>query len=229
MAELGDLPNVAPAADCAGAGLSTSRLPYLFPHDLLASAPPESASEPAGEGSARWWLVYTRSRQEKALSRDLFGLGVPHYLPVHNREVVTRGRSRVVEEPLFSGYLFIFADPDLKTAALTTNRISTACPVGDGDRLRSDLLRLASAIAAGARLSLEAKLEPGDWVRVKSGIHEGLEGVVIRRKKQARLLLAVNFLKQGASLEVHESLLEKVAPPDRSARSSVEILRRCGR
>lgn len=229
MADLGDSLSVTPATGCAGVGLSVCRTPHLYPSNLLETEGSGTARNPDDEWCSRWWLVYTKSRQEKSLARELSALKVPHYLPIHKREAFTRGRSRVVEEPLFSGYLFLFADPDQRTAALATNRISTTCLVDDESRLRSDLRQLARSIAAGARLTLEAKLEPGDWVRVRSGNHEGLEGAVIRRKNQTRLLLAVNFLKRGASLEVHESLLEKADPPQHQARPTVEISRRCGR
>jgi len=183
---------------------------------------------PPGKGEGFWWLVYTKSRQEKRLSQQLCEMRVPHYLPVHTREAVTRGRIRSVEEPLFSGYLFLYADDDQRREALTTNRISVTHPVADGNRLRSELKQIDRAISAGARLTLEAQIEPGDWVRVCSGIYEGLEGVVLRRKNQSKLQLSVNFLKQGASLELPDCLLELIDPPQIDDSPAVEIVGRRG-
>jgi transcription antitermination factor NusG len=154
---------------------------------------------------------------------------VPHYLPVHAREAITRGRVRVVEEPLFSGYLFLHADDEQRRAALTTNRISTTHPVADATRLRHELSQIARSISAGAHLTVEAKLEPGDWVRVKSGPYSGLEGIVLRRKKTTKLLLSVNFLKQGASLELPDCSLELIDPPTQFDGSpTIEIVGRRG-
>lgn len=175
-----------------------------------------------------WWLVYTKSRQEKRLSQQLCEMRVAHYLPVHKREAVTRGRVRLVEEPLFSGYIFLHADDAQRRKALATNRISATHPVSDGDRLRGELKQIAQAISAGARLTLEAQIEPGDWVRVRSGAYEGLEGVVLRRKNKSKLQLSVNFLKRGASLELPDCLLEVIDPPYIDESAAVEIVGRRG-
>jgi hypothetical protein len=51
---------------------------------------------------------------------------------------------------------------------------------------------------------------PGQHVRVKVGLLKGLEGTVICRRQLTRLLVAVNFLQQGASIEVDDCLLEPV-------------------
>ncbi len=185
--------------------------------------------ESIASDSAGWWLVYTKSRQEKRLSEQLSEMRVPHYLPVHAREAMTRGRVRVVEEPLFSGYLFLHADDEQRRTALTTNRISATHPVADAPRLRHELSQIAKSISAGAHLTIEAKLEPGDWVRVKTGPYRGLEGTVLRRKNTTKLLLSVNFLKQGASLELPDCSLELIDPPTQFDGSpTIEIVGRRG-
>ena len=202
---------------------------YVFPSNLLVDqpAPPHeqlAPSEKLGldreqlteEHHETWWLVYTKSHQERRLSEQLMQMGVPHYLPVHQREVVARGRLRLREEPLFKGYLFLNGDDEHRRMALTTNRISTTHKVTEPARLKQELQQISKTIAAGAHLTLEAGYEPGDWVRVKSGPYVGLEGTVLYRKNKTRLLLSVNFLSQGASFEIHESLLERTNPTDRS-------------
>lgn len=219
-------------SSCGKARLVDSR--YIFPDDLLrsrdgagqSSSPGGQASDDEPDSPSSWWLVYTKSRQEKQLSRQLSEMSVPHYVPVHYREAFTRGRPRRVEEPLFAGYLFLYADGEQRRTALSTNRISTTHPVDDGERLRRELRQIEISIASGARLTLEARLKPGDWARVKGGVHAGLEGVVLRRQNQTRLVLSVNFLKQGASLEVRDSMLERIDPPDSRQKASIEIVRR---
>ncbi|TWT89724.1 Transcription antitermination protein RfaH [Pseudobythopirellula maris] len=203
---------------------------YVYPADLFApsrlitatdnESPIEGDSsdtaialtEAASDDS--WWLVYTKSRQEKRLSEQLTRMRLPHYLPVQKREAITRGRVRLVEEPVFTGYLFLYADGEGRREALTTNRISTTNRVENGERLGAELAQIARSLADGARLSIESKIEPGDWARVKTGVYEGLEGQVLSRQGKTKLLLSVTFLKQGASMEIHDSLLETIDPPE---------------
>lgn len=202
---------------------------YLHPAELL-DTDVEHAGVDANHGSGEplWWMVYTKSRQEKKLSQQLCEMGVPHFLPVHQREAITRGKARTVEQPLFAGYLFLCCEDEQRRVALTTNRISTTQPITEPQRLRHDLTQIARSIAVGAPLTLEARMEPGDWARVKSGLYAGLEGVVLRRQGQTNLLLSVNFLKQGASLELPDCLLEPIDAPLFDEPSAIEIVGRRG-
>ena len=83
-------------------------------------------------------------------------------------------------------------------------------PVPDPHRLCFELRQLRRLIAAGAPLALERQLANGMRVRVRSGSLIGVEGIVIRRRGQTRLLVAVDFLQQGASMLIDESQLEPV-------------------
>lgn len=54
-----------------------------------------------------WYAVWTRSRQEKAISSFLNGLGVQHYLPLKSELRQWSDRRQMIETPVFSGYLFV--------------------------------------------------------------------------------------------------------------------------
>ena len=48
-------------------------------------------------------------------------------------------------------------------------------------------------------------------VRIRSGPLTGLEGLVIRRRGQDRLLVAVEFLQQGASVQIDDFEVERIS------------------
>ena len=60
------------------------------------------------------------------------------------------------------------------------------------------------------RLTPESRLAPGNRVRVCQGPLMGMEGTVLVRRNSVRLLIAVDFLQQGASIEIEDFLLEPV-------------------
>ncbi len=166
--------------------------PDLLPADLL--------DEPEAGPDLRWWAVYTRSRREKDFLRRLAPLGVGFYCPfVPTRRKSPSGRILLSHLPLFSNYVFVRGTADDRHAALTTNCVSRILEVHDPDRLVADLRRLRGLLAAGAPVTLEQGLQPGDAVRVKSGPLRGCEGVMIERRGERRLLVAVTFMQQGAS------------------------------
>jgi transcriptional antiterminator RfaH len=179
--------------------------PDLFPPDLLDRAPDEEY------GGRSWWLLYTRSRQGKELMRKLRSLEIPFYGPlVERRSRTPAGRYRTAFIPLFSNYVFMFGNAEQRYDALATNCISRDIPVVDSPDLIWDLQQLRRLIQSGEPLTPEARMAPGVPVRVRSGPLAGQEGIVLQRRGETRLLVAVRFLQQGASVLVDECDLERL-------------------
>jgi transcriptional antiterminator RfaH len=175
--------------------------PSMYPETLLEAAPTEV--------DARQWLaLYTKARQEKSLARELFKYGIPFYLPLVRKTTLSRGRRRSSWMPLFGGYVFLFASEEERVRTLATNRISRVLAVEYPDQLIFDLRQLRQLIASNAPLTVESRLQPGQQVRVRQGAFAGLEGTVLKRRGETRLLVSINFLQQGASVEIDDFMLD---------------------
>ena len=159
--------------------------------------------------SLNWWCVYTMSRREKDLMRKLTSLNVPFYAPViPKRYRSPNGRMRTSFVPLFPNYVFMLGDEEQRHEAMTTNCISTCTVIDDRKQLVEDLRNIYQIVLADVPLTPEARLEPGNRARVRSGHFKGYEGVVLRREGKTRLLVSVQFLEQGVSMEIDEGILE---------------------
>src|SRR5688572_4970753 len=66
----------------------------------------ESSFEHSSRHKARVYAVHTKPRQEKALAERLDAAGVSCYLPLTTRLRSWEHRRRIVQEPLFAGYIF---------------------------------------------------------------------------------------------------------------------------
>jgi transcription antitermination factor NusG len=175
----------------------------LFPETLL----DDMTCQPS---ERHWWVLYTRARQEKAVSRDLLGFQIPFYLPLVKKTWVSRGRQVSSHIPLFPGYVFLYGSDQERIRGLTTNRISRVLTIDDPACLLHDLRQLRQLIASRAPLTVESRLVPGNHVRVRHGPLAGLEGTVLTRRGETRLLVRVDFIQQGASVEVDDFLLEPI-------------------
>jgi transcriptional antiterminator RfaH len=175
--------------------------PCMYPETLLEAAPDEGAGR-------RWLALYTKARQEKSLARELLKYQIPFYLPLVRKTSVARGRKRTSLMPLFGGYVFLYVSEEERVRTLTTNRISRVLPVEDPDQLVFDLRQLRQLIAAKVPLTVESRLGPGQRVRVRQGAFAGLEGTVLKRRGETRLLVSINFLQQGASVEIDDFMLD---------------------
>lgn len=180
----------------------------VYPDDLLDAAADESLAPPA---AGQWVAFYTLSRREKDLMRKLEAAAVPFYAPLVRRRLHSPGgRVRASWVPLFPGYVFSRVDDEQRRAALATNTVARWIPIVDGPMLEADLRAIKRLVDSARPLTPEARLEPGQPVRVRSGALRGLEGTVVKRRGAERLVVAVRFLNQGASIELEDVDLERL-------------------
>lgn len=174
----------------------------IYPPNLLSA---EMQEDP---GERRWYVFYTKARQEKAFARQLVGMDIPFFLPLVPKENLIRGKKVTSMIPVFGGYIFLFATEEERVQALTTNRISTILDVEDQAQLTYDLGNVQQLIQADAPLTVERRIVAGQKVRIKAGPMQGLEGVVEKRRGQSVLYVAVTMLQQSAMIELDDYLLE---------------------
>ena len=175
----------------------------VYPSDLLDGFT-------SGCPERRWWALFTKARQEKAVARQLLAREVPFYLPLIPKDNVIRGRRFRSHIPLFADYVFQYGTDEDRLTALTTNRVPRTIPVVDQLQLFKDLRQVKLAIEADRPLAIERRLRPGQLVRIKSGPMQGMEGVVTARRGRIRLLIAVHFLQSGVSVEIDDCMVESI-------------------
>ena len=182
----------------------------IYPDDLLDVVEGAAGREPPVAGG-RWVAFYTLSRREKDLMRKLQAAGVPFYGPMVRRRLHSAGgRVRSSYVPLFPGYVFSHVDDEQRRAALATNTVARWIPIVDERMLVDDLRAIKRLIDTEKPLTPEARIEPGQAVRVRTGALRGLEGTVVKRRGAERLVVAVRFLNQGASIELEDVDLERL-------------------
>jgi transcription antitermination factor NusG len=136
-------------------------------------------------------------------------MDVPHYGPVVARRYRSpQGRIRTSHIPLFSNYVFVYGNEAARYKALTTECVSRWFPVPYTKQLTEDLRQIRDLIAVGEPLTPESRLWEGSRVRVLSGSFQGFEGVIVRRQNATRLLVAVEFMQQGASVLLDDCQLD---------------------
>jgi transcriptional antiterminator RfaH len=177
--------------------------PDIFPAELL------DGSNAAEASDVQWWAMYTMARREKELMRRLRALEIPFYSPlVPRRTRSPGGRVRQSYVPLFASYVFVHGNQQQRQQTLTTNCVSRCLSVDNGVQLVRDLRQIRHLIELDAPLTVEARIEPGRRVRVRSGSMAGLEGTVVKRRGKDWLLVAIEFLQQGASVLLEDFQVE---------------------
>lgn len=170
--------------------------PDMFPENLFPLA------SNAKESSRCWSVFHTRPRQEKCVARDLEERGLSFYLPLESKLTWVRGRPVAVRIPLFPGYVFFLGDEQERIRALATRRVVRTLKVHDQTELTRDLQQIHRVLATGTDVQLEKTLAPGTLVEITTGPLAGLRGTILCGEKHRRILVAVHFLHQGASVRL---------------------------
>lgn len=160
------------------------------------------------DAPGEWFVLHTRSRQEKALADDLSLRNIAHFLPLVTKTRVWRKRKIQVEEPLFPGYVFLRGSLDVAYQADRTKRVAQIISVSDQARIHWELQNLAVALKHKAMLDPYPYLKKGVRVEVSSGALRGLQGLVEERTSVDKLILAVDMLGRAVSLELHGAMVE---------------------
>ncbi len=127
----------------------------------VAAFAPRPEPRPIVASPARWHVLHTRARQEKALAKTLLAAGIEHYLPLVGR-VSYRGRRKyIVQQPLFASYLFMHGSVEATYFAVATKRVANAIRVSDQQRFVQELQQIRLALENRAELSPSRYLEFG--------------------------------------------------------------------
>lgn len=172
------------------------------------------------DASQRWFAVYTVPRHEKHVSEILTERRIETFLPLYRTTREWKKSSPVVLElPLFPTYVFVRIAWQARRVILDTagvlsivgsSRESWPLPDLEIEALRSGLL--------------ERKIEPhpyltvGERVRIVAGVMTGVEGVLVRKKNEFRVVLSLDSITQSVAVEVDADDVEPAGlPPVRMA------------
>ena len=165
------------------------------------------------EALQQWFAVYTTPRHEKHVSEILAERQIETFLPLYRTNRQWKKSSPVVLDlPLFPTYVFVRIARQARGTVLGTpgvlsivgsSKESWSLPDFEIDALRSGLL--------------ERKIEPhpylvvGERVRIMAGVMAGVEGVLVRKKNDLRVVLSLDTIMRSVAVEVNSDDIEPVA------------------
>jgi transcription antitermination factor NusG len=170
--------------------------------------------EPAAaeESAARWFAAYVNSHHEKRVVVHFAERHIESFLPLYLARHRWNNRCSVnLELPLFPNYVFVRIDPRKRVPVLEVPGVLSL--VGFGRTLAPLPDFEIEWLRSGIR---ERKIEPhpylviGERVRIKNGPMRGMEGVLIRKKTNFRIVLALDVIMQCVAVEVDAEDLEPV-------------------
>ena len=160
-----------------------------------------------------WWALYTRHQHEKTVADMLSAKGFDVFLPLYESERQWKDRVKKLSLPLFPCYVFVRGDLDRQLHAITTPGVHMVLSRGERVALipEEEIAGIRRIVEVPCQAEPHPYLECGERVRVVRGCLEGVEGILIRKKSQYRLVLSVDTLAQSVAVEVDASDVEPLS------------------
>ena len=172
----------------------------------------ETGNWPLEYVEPRWYAVYTCANQEKRVADQFVQRCLEHFLPTF--ETVRRWKDRKVriQQPLFSGYVFIrLALRDRLRVLQVPNVVRLVGFNGSPAALPDqEIETLRTSLNPELGAAPHPYLKEGKRVRVVRGPLVGTEGILIRRKSAFRVVLSIDLIMRAASVEVDVADLERI-------------------
>ena len=160
---------------------------------------------------ANWLAVYTSSRHEKCVARHFNEGGMESFLPLYQKEHHWKKRSSVrLELPLFPNYVFVRIAPRQRISVLGVpgvleivgGRIPSILPDAEMEALRAGL--------ALSRYEPHPYLVEGERVRITAGAMAGMEGILLRRRNELRVVLTIDLIQRSVVVEMDAADVEPI-------------------
>ena len=154
--------------------------------------------------SLNWYALQIRSRWETTAAGLLRGKGLEAFLPTYTTQRKWSDRSKIVESPLFPGYVFCRFDVHNRLPVLVTPGVISVVGIGKTPIAveESEIFSLQAAIGSGIQMEPWPYVEIGERVRIKDDVLDGMEGILTGFKGSHRVVISITLLRRSVALEI---------------------------
>ena len=204
--------------------------PLEIPIPLQPSVPPSSslpisAPDLSLPPNVSWYLVHTKSRQEDTAITNLERQNYCCYMPMIHLEKIRRGKSVVVEEPMFPSYVFVQlensgsdkGDGSGSSKGQSWTPIRSTLGVrdlvrfgGQSPKVDPDLIASLLEREQLQQTRPQALFAAGDKVIVTEGAFAGLDAIYQTADAESRSMILLNLLNKPVPMRIEPGRLRKV-------------------
>lgn len=159
-----------------------------------------------------WFAVLVRTGREKTANLLLENAGYECFLPVSKSRRQWSDRTKLIEVPLFPGYLFCRMNPHNRLTVLMTPGVMQIVGVGKTPVPVEE--EEVEAIQRVQKSGLSAMPWPymqiGNVAQILEGPLRGLTGIIVKIKSGMKLVLSVSLLQRSVAVEVERNWVGEV-------------------
>jgi transcription antitermination factor NusG len=151
-----------------------------------------------------WYALRIQSRRERQIAAALHGKGYEVFLPLYRSHRRWSDRVKILELPLFPGYVFCRFEAQKRLPVLKTPGIIQVVGIGRTPEPieESEISAIQAIVVANLAARPWPYLELGQRVRIEQGPLAGVEGILLALRKTQRLVVSVTLLRRSVAVEI---------------------------
>jgi transcription antitermination factor NusG len=162
----------------------------------------------------QWYAIHTRSQHEKSVTAQLQDQGITTFLPLVTELHRWSDRRKLVRLPLFSCYTFLHMHfvPELWAKVLRVSGVLSFVGVrGQGVPIpEKQMDSIRTLLASNASYTLCPFLKVGQHVRIRGGVLDGIEGILVSRNGDRTLVISVEPIQRSIAVRIDDYQVEAI-------------------
>ncbi len=168
---------------------------------------------PCSPPAKNWFAVFTTPRHEKRVEEHFCSRQIESFLPLLRKQCQWKdGSKRMLQLPLLPNYIFVHLDYGERVPVLAVPGVLSIVGGGrEGSTIPDKYIHSLRATLQQGRIEPHPYLTMGTRVRIRSGVMEGMEGVLLRKKNGIRVVLTIEMIMRSVIVEVGMDEIEPLA------------------
>lgn len=162
----------------------------------------------------KWYVLITRSRHEKKSAQLLTSKGFEVYLPLQKVMRQWSDRKKLVDVPLFSGYIFIHYDETRRQEILNIPGIVRFVRYDKHDAIipESQIRAIHMAIDENIEMDVtDLSYKEGEEIRIVSGPFRGFFGKIVHYNSKKKIMISIDIIGKSIMIETGKTRIEKTS------------------
>ena len=159
-----------------------------------------------------WYAIQTHSWYEKRVQHQLTTHAITTFLPLWQQRRRWTDRVKVMEVPLFRGYLFGYFTFQQKFTVLTAVGVArlVSCNGAPVPIPEEQIEAVRLLVTHQLRYDPHPSLVEGMRVRITHGLLAGVEGILVLKKSAARLVIRIELIQRAVAVDIDSSAVQSL-------------------
>jgi transcription antitermination factor NusG len=160
-----------------------------------------------------WYVLQVKAGREQSTAFLLRQKGLAGFLPLYTSSRRWSDRTKLLEIPLFPGYVFCRFDVQNRLPILTTPGVLQVIGMGGVPEPvdETEIAGLQRVVRSGLLMQPWPFLKIGERVSFQDGPLRNVQGVLTEIKGQSNLIVSITLLQRSVAVRVERAAIRPVA------------------